>query len=273
MIAYPNCKINIGLRILRKRLDNYHDIETVFYPVPLCDVLEILPSKKPEVSFANTGLQVGSNEENLCVKAYRIIKNDFPDLPGVNIHLHKVIPAGAGLGGGSSNAAAALELINTIFLLEIPAAKLNEYSLVLGSDCPFFLLNKPALATGRGEILEPIELSLSGYTVVMVFPNIHCSTAKAFSSVVPFQHEISLSELCRLPVSEWKNNIVNNFEQSVFKEHPSIQKIKEVLYLAGADYASLSGSGSSVFGLFKKDIPHLDFPEGYTLFTHPLTLI
>ncbi|MEO7802550.1 MAG: 4-(cytidine 5'-diphospho)-2-C-methyl-D-erythritol kinase, partial [Ginsengibacter sp.] len=257
MIAFPNCKINIGLHILRKRPDNYHDIETIFYPVPLCDVLEILPSKKTEISFSNTGISVADDAGNLCLKAYQLLKNDFPNLPAVSIYLHKVIPVGAGLGGGSSNAIATLQLLNKIFSLEIPAEKLSLYALMLGSDCPFFLLNKPALAKGRGEMLEPLGSRLTGYHVVIVFPGIHCNTAKAFSSIKPHTPNESLPTSYNKPINVWSNIISNDFEKSVFIEHSSIQKIKDQLYSSGADYASLSGSGSSVYGLFKSAVPVL----------------
>lgn len=270
MIAFPNCKINIGLHILRKRPDNYHDIETVFYPVQLCDVLEILPLKKSEVSFTNTGINIEDKSGNLCLKAYQLIKNDFPALPPVSIHLHKVIPIGAGLGGGSSDAVATLQLLTKIFSLEISNEKLSEYALLLGSDCPFFILNKPALAKGRGEILEPVEPLLKGYHIAVIFPDIHCNTTKAFSSVTPAVPGNSLTELYRSPVSEWANNMYNDFEQSVFIEHPSIKQIKEYLYEAGADYASLSGSGSTVYGLFKNDIPVLNLPAAYFVYTSTL---
>jgi 4-diphosphocytidyl-2-C-methyl-D-erythritol kinase len=266
MIAFPNCKINIGLHILRKRPDNYHDIETIFYPVGLCDVLEILPSKKSEISFNTTGISIDNSSGNLCVKAYQLIKNDFPYLPAVSIHLHKVIPVGAGLGGGSSDAIATLQLLIKIFSLEISAEQLLVYALMLGSDCPFFLLNKPALATGRGEILSPLEALLKGYHIVIAFPHIHCNTAKAFSSVKPYLSNESLKILYNKPVNVWSNSVINDFEESVFIEHPAIQNIKQLFYNAGAEYASLSGSGSSVYGLFKKEVPVFNLPEEYFVY-------
>ncbi len=270
MIAFPNCKINIGLHILRKRQDHYHDLETIFYPVQLCDVLEILPSKKSDVSFINTGINIPDNAGNLCLKAYHLIKNDFPDLPAVSIHLHKVIPIGAGLGGGSSDAANTLQLLNKLFSLQITHEKLYGYALALGSDCPFFLLNKPALAKGRGEVLQPLEPILKGYNIVMVFPDIHCNTAQAFSSIVPAERNNALAGLFMHSINQWPENISNDFEHSVFSAHPSIQKIKEHLYEAGADYASLSGSGSTVYGLFKNEIPALNFPQQYLVYSSKL---
>lgn len=270
MIAFPNCKINVGLHILRKRQDNYHDIETIFYPVGLCDVLEILPSKKSEVSFFNTGIAIENNQNNLCLKAYELIKNDYPDLPPVSIHLHKVIPIGAGLGGGSSDAVATLQLLIKIFSLDISAEQLSMYALKLGSDCPFFLLNKPALATGRGETLTPVEPLLKGYNIVIVFPNIHSNTSKAFSSVKPHPPNESLNILYHNPVNVWSDSIINDFEETVFAEHPAIKDIKQMLYNAGAEYASLSGSGSSVYGLFKNTMPVLHLPTEYFVYTSKL---
>lgn len=263
MIIFPNAKINIGLNVLRKRTDGFHDLETVFYPLQLCDMLEI--NHAETFQFKQTGIAIdGSPEQNLVVKAFRMLQNDF-GLGEVNIHLHKQIPFGAGLGGGSSDAAHALIGINELFELGLNQTQLIDYAAKLGSDCPFFILNMPAFATGRGDILTPVSMSLNGYTLVIVKPNCSVSTAQAYASVVPEVPEQSLSELIDEPVSKWSGRVVNRFEQSVFPAFPEIEKIKNQLYQLGADYASMSGSGSAVFGLFR-DATALEHQfEGYYL--------
>lgn len=268
MIVYPNCKINLGLRILRKRDDGYHDLETVFYPVKFNDLLEIIQagyqSAQP-VQFTQSGLSISGNpEDNLCVKAWQLLKKEAPELPPVLIHLHKLIPMGAGLGGGSADGAFALKQVAKQFNLKLPEGKLEELALQLGSDCPFFLLNNPAYATGRGEQLEPISLELSGYKLVLVNPGIHVPTGKAFAGVSPGIPSESVKDIIQLPVSQWKDRLINDFESSVFEQFPEIGKIKDQLYNAGAIYASMSGSGSTVFGLFEKaESPTLSFPSGW----------
>lgn len=248
MIMFPNAKINIGLNVLRKRLDGFHDLETIFYPLQLCDILEINISEV--FHFKQTGIQIdGSPEQNLVVKAFRMLQNDF-SLCEVNIHLHKQIPFGAGLGGGSSDAAHTLIGINELFKIGLSQTQLIEYAAKLGSDCPFFILNKPAFASGRGEVLRPIDMDIKGYTLVLVKPNCSVSTANAYAQVVSAIPSSHLNELIHLPVSTWKGLVVNQFEQSVFPTYPEIEQIKNRLYEMGAVYASMSGSGSAVFGLF-----------------------
>lgn len=259
MIVYPNCKINLGLHILRKRADGYHDLETVFYPVQLTDILELIPARNSTdqpVNYSQSGRLIdGAPSDNLCVKAWQLLKKDFVDLPPVSLHLHKVIPTGAGLGGGSADAAFTLRLLNDYFKLDIPAPRLQEYALQLGSDCPFFLFNKPCFATGRGEILEPIQTDLSGYTLVIINPGIHVSTAKAFAGVRPSQPEKSIKEIIAQPVSSWADELINDFEKPVFAAYPELAYIKDELYRSGAAFASMSGSGSTVYGLFPDGKP------------------
>lgn len=263
MIVFPNCKINLGLRILRKRTDGFHDIETLFYPLPVRDALEII--ENPEFNFSQTGFHIeGDPENNLCIKAYQLIKKNFPELPAVIIHLHKVIPVGAGLGGGSADGAFALKLLNKKFDLKISTKKLMDYALQLGSDCPFFILNKPCFARGRGEILEPIKLDLSAYKIVIVNPGIHVSTKWAFSQITPALPEKSIKEIIPETIETWRENLNNDFEEPAFKKYPELKQIKNQLYHAGAVYAAMSGSGSTVFGIFKKEKPiDNSFPENY----------
>lgn len=264
MIVFPNCKINLGLHILEKRPDGFHNLETVFYPVKLQDGLEIIQTSSKEIEFTTSGLKIETgNKENICVQAYHLLKKDFPDLPLAKIHLHKVIPTGAGLGGGSADGAFTLLLLNKKLNLELSEEQLMNYALQLGSDCPFFIKNKSCLATGRGEILEEISLNLSSYKIVLVNPGIHINTAWAFSQL-KLQEKKSIKEVIQLPVEQWKNNLQNDFEEVVFTKYPEIKSIKEKMYGQGAVYASMSGSGSSVYGLFEKDSnPILDFPEHY----------
>lgn len=262
MISFPNCKINLGLNIIRKRDDGYHDIESVFYPLPLTDCIEII--KSTDFHFSATGLTVnGTLEENLCVRAYRLLQRDFPELPAVTMHLHKVIPMGAGLGGGSANGAFMLKLLNEKFHLKLSTEKLLDYSLRLGSDCPFFIVNKPVIATGRGEIMQAISLDLSAYSFLLVNPGIHINTGWAFSAAyakAPAEANKSIRDIISQPVESWKNELVNDFEVPVCAHHPSLQSIKENLYNAGAVYASMSGSGSCFFGIFPKNKIPASFP-------------
>ncbi len=255
MITFPNCKINLGLNIIHKRSDGYHELETVFFPVAFNDALEIIPSLKKINEFTVTGLPAGDDKNNLCLKAYDLIKKDFSHLPAIQMHLHKAIPPGAGLGGGSSDAAFTLQMLNKIFGLNISDEKLQDYALQLGSDCPFFLMNKPCIATGRGEKLKPLNIDLSAYKILLVNPGVHISTAWAFSKVVPSISKVLVKDIIREPVDSWKDDLKNDFEIPVFESHPEIKRIKEDMYQTGAIYASLSGSGSTVFGLFKKDQP------------------
>lgn len=252
MIVFPNAKINIGLNILRKRPDNYHDLETLFYPLQLSDILEI--NKAQKSTFATSGIEIDSDlSDNIVMKAYTLLKTDF-SLPPVNIHLHKQIPSGAGLGGGSSDGAYTLMALNQLFHLNLNTDKLIEYAAKLGSDCPFFILNKPVFATGRGEIFSPSTLSLAGYKIVLVKPSNHVSTAEAYSNTKPRIAAKSLAEIIAgEKIESWKNTVFNQFEESIFPAHPEIKNIKKELYEAGALYASMSGSGSSVFGIFKPE--------------------
>lgn len=251
LIAFPNCKVNLGLLIKNKRTDGYHNIETIFYPLPFYDVLEIIESKST-FHFTSTGTDSGSPINNLCVKAYELLKRDFSQLPEVTMHLHKTIPAGAGLGGGSSDAAFTLGILNQKFSLGISVEKLYDYALRLGSDCPFFILNKPCLATGRGEIIEEIPLSLKGFFLKIVIPPTHISTKEIFKQVIPDNHSSSLKAVSLLPVDEWKHALRNDFEKIVFFKYPEIGKVKKQMYHEGAVYAAMSGTGSAVFGIFKE---------------------
>jgi 4-diphosphocytidyl-2-C-methyl-D-erythritol kinase len=250
MIAFPNCKINLGLNIISKREDGYHDLETVFLPIHFTDVLEILPSDETE--FTITGLHVDA-KDNLCIKAYDLLKHEFPQLPAIKMHLHKLIPMGAGLGGGSSDAAFTLQLLNEKFQLKLSVEQLLDYALRLGSDGPFFIINKPCFATGRGEILQRINIDLANYKLLIVNPGIHIDTKWAFSKITPKQLTTSIQQTIEQPIEKWKYNLQNDFEIPVFAEYPEIEKIKTGLYEAGAVYASMSGSGSTVYGIFKKE--------------------
>jgi len=251
MVSFPNCKINLGLRILRKRADGYHDLSTVFYPLPLKDVLEILHSPAP--AFTSYGLPIpGNGNRNICEQAYQLLKADFPTLPDIHIHLYKNIPIGAGLGGGSADGAFTLLALNRQFHLGLDTPSLLDYAAKLGSDCPFFILDTPCLGGGRGEKLEPITLDLSAYRFVLVNPGIHISTAQAFSLCKPREEGSSLRDIVQAPVPTWTGHLHNDFEEPVFRLHPELRGIKETLYAQGAVYASLTGSGSSFYGLFEK---------------------
>jgi 4-diphosphocytidyl-2-C-methyl-D-erythritol kinase len=272
MILFPNAKINLGLNIIRKRADGYHDLETFFCPVNLCDALEVIPQQSPataseNVIFTSSGIHIdGNTSDNICVKAWHLLKNDFPALPPVLMHLHKVIPTGAGLGGGSSDGAFTLQILNKLFDLKVPDAELSAYALQLGSDCPFFLINKPCFAQGRGEHLEAISVDLTGYEILLIHPGIHISTAKAFSGVIPRIPEKSVYGVVQQPVSSWRRELVNDFEESLFPLFPELKEIKESLYAAGAVYASMTGSGSAVYGMFEKGkMPSPAFKEGYRI--------
>ncbi|MCW3115922.1 MAG: 4-(cytidine 5-diphospho)-2-C-methyl-D-erythritol kinase [Chitinophagaceae bacterium] len=267
MIVFPNCKINLGLHITGKRSDGYHHLETVFVPVKWYDVLEIISSEKKEKIFSASGIIASENDsDNICLKAYSVLKNDFPEwIPPVGIYLHKTIPAGAGLGGGSADAAFTLRLLNQQFNLGLSPEQLISYAERLGSDCPFFIINQPCFATGRGEKLEPIHLDLSLYKFLLVSPPIHINTKEAFTKLVPTIPVKSIKEIIQQPVITWKEELKNDFEESVFEKHPAIENIKKNLYEAGAVYASMSGSGSTVYGLFNKaETISINFPSQYS---------
>ncbi|MEI6764537.1 MAG: 4-(cytidine 5'-diphospho)-2-C-methyl-D-erythritol kinase [Bacteroidota bacterium] len=270
MIRFPNCKINIGLNIVSKRSDGYHDIESIFIPVNWCDVLEIIPASDSIPRLFLSGIELdGETEDNLCFKAFRLLEKSV-HIPPVHIHLLKNIPSGAGLGGGSSDGAFTLLMLDELFGLGIGTAELKNIALQLGSDCPFFIDNIPALATGRGDILSPITISLRGLHIVIIKPPVHVSTALAYSKVVLGKTFASLASAITKPIPEWRNNIVNDFESPVFAAHPILASIKEDLYRQGALYASMSGSGSAVYGIFKeKPGPEIGFP-GCTSWQAPL---
>ena len=258
MIVFPNCKINLGLHVVKKRTDGFHDLQTVFYPIAIHDALEIIDAPADSANrFSFSGVAVeGKAEDNICAKAYQLLKKDFPELPPVSMHLHKNIPIGAGLGGGSADGAFALQLLNKKFALGLSSEKLIKYALMLGSDCPFFIFNKPSFATGRGENLQPLHLDLSSYKIAIVNPGIHINTGWAFQNITPVLPENDLQEAVMQPVENWRNVMSNDFEQPVFDKHPEIKKIKDKLYDAGALFASMSGSGSTVYGIFR-DAPQL----------------
>ena len=251
MIAFPHAKINLGLSITSKRPDGFHNLETIFYPIPLREVVEIVPS--PEPRFVPTGFEVpGKEADNLVIRAYKLLKKNFPKTGDLDIYLHKAIPLGSGLGGGSSDAAAVLQLISRYFNLEISSSRLAGYALELGSDSPFFMQSSPCFATGRGEILEPVSLDLSGYSLLLIHPEIRIETGWAFSAVKPGAPPSDLKKSILGPVENWTATIRNDFEEPVFQVYPSLQKIKKKLYAAGTLYASMTGSGSTIYGIFKK---------------------
>lgn len=260
MITYPNAKINLGLNIVEKRPDGYHNLETVFYPINIQDALEVTTSESEnEYSLTISGSPIeGDPENNLVVKAYKLLKQDFPEIPGINIHMYKHIPTGAGLGGGSADAAFMIKLLNEKFKLNISVEKMEEYSAKLGADCAFFIQNKPVYASGIGNIFEPIQLSLKGYYLVLVKPDIFVSTKDAFAHIKPKKPTNSLKDIIRMPVETWRAVMKNDFEESVFIKYPDIAAIKDKLYDMGAIYASMSGSGSSVFGIFREQVEHVD---------------
>lgn len=253
MLVFPKAKINLGLRITGKRPDGYHDIETVFYPVGLTDALELVSDpKSPGDMLTVTGSELpGRKEDNIVLRAVSTLRDAYP-IPFLNIHLHKIIPAGAGLGGGSSDAAFMLRALNKMFRLSLSVDELKAIAAGLGSDCPFFIDCQPAFASGRGEILTAVNNVLDGYYTVLLNPGISISTKEAYDNCSPEKPERSLRKLIEIPVSEWKDLIVNDFEKTVFIGHPEIKLIKQTLYSSGAIYSSMSGSGSTVYGIFEE---------------------
>lgn len=290
MVVFPHCKINLGLRILGKRADGFHDLETVFYPVyGLTDILEIIPNTTLSTNdFVCSGLPIqGDAANNLCLKAWHLLHADYPNLPPVSMHLHKVIPMGAGLGGGSSDGMFALQLLNIKLRLQLDRQQLLSYAAKLGSDCAFFAHKKPCLGSGRGEILQPIELDLSPYQLILVHPGIHINTAWAFSALVGVStdqqtamvrvptdhpnHQKPIAQIIQQPIATWRAELHNDFEQPVFEAHPEMADIKAQLYQSQALYAAMSGSGSTVFGIFSKEqTPKFEFPAHYFVKTLPL---
>ena len=272
MVLFPNCKINLGLNIICKRDDGYHDLETIFYPVGLQDALEGVKSGvgslESGVVFSSSGLVIsGDPNDNLCVKAWHLLQKDFPDLSPVQLYLHKAIPTGAGLGGGSADGAFTLKLLDKLCQLNLSIEQLSHYALELGSDCPFFIRNKPCFATGRGEQLQEITLDLSSYTFVIVHPGIHISTPNAFAGITPHKPQRSILKIIQQPIPQWKESLVNDFEISVSKQYPEIASIKEQLYSKGAVYASMTGSGSAVYGLFERG-KEINFSPDLRYFIH-----
>lgn len=264
MLDFPNAKINLGLYITEKRSDGFHNLQSCFYPVRWCDALEILPAAQEQ--FDVTGLPVpGDASSNLCLKAYRLLQQDHK-LPPVHMHLHKVIPMGAGLGGGSADAAFTLRILNKLFELNLSLEALEKYARQLGSDCAFFVQNKPVIATERGDVFTPITLDLSGYTCVIVYPGIHITTAEAYGSITPAKPSCDMEMLLKQDVEVWREVLKNDFEEALFPKYPELPSIKAKLYEAGASYASMTGSGSAVYGLFKQEKQQeLVFPGHYTV--------
>ncbi len=249
MILFPNAKINLGLNIVEKRKDGFHNLETLFYPINWCDILEINESK--EFKFESSGLLIsGELNDNLCVKAYYLLKDKF-NLPPIHLHLHKVIPMGAGLGGGSADASFTLLGLNELFHLKLSKNELISYAEKLGSDCAFFIHNQACLGKEKGNLLEPVVLNLSDYWIFLIFPNIGISTAQAFAGIKPHIPNQKIEEIIQKPLMNWKNTLKNDFENSLFPLHPELKQIKEALYKEGAVYASMSGSGSTLYGIFE----------------------
>lgn len=250
MIGFPHAKINLGLSITSKRSDGFHDLESVFYPLPFCDILEIVSGT---TSLNLSGIPLaGKPAENLVIRAFQLLKKHYPQITETAVYLHKHIPSGAGLGGGSSDAASMLCLLNDYFGLRLTPDELKTYALMLGSDCPFFLQSSPCCARGRGEILEPISLDLSEYSVLLVHPGVSVSTAWAYSQIQPAASVFPIRELISGPVINWRSQLKNDFEIPVFRQYPALEAIKDQLYKAGALYASMTGSGSSFYALFNK---------------------
>lgn len=261
MITFPNAKINLGLNITEKRPDGYHNLETIFYPINLQDALEVTRKENAaeEYSLRVSGTNIeGTPEDNLVIKAYRLLKKDYPQISPIDIHMYKHIPTGSGLGGGSSDAAYMIKLLNEKFSLGLETEQMEAYASQLGADCAFFVRNRPVFATGIGNRFESIDLSLKGYHLVLVKPDISVSTREAYSEIKPQRPALSLKEIIKQPVESWKDSMTNDFEKNVFRNHPEIAAIKDKLYDLGAVYASMSGSGSSVYGIFKEPIENVE---------------
>lgn len=256
MLTFPNAKINLGLRITEKRPDGFHNLQSCFYPIGWSDVLEII--RADAFSFTTSGLPIPASQDasqpNLCVKAYNLLRADF-DLPPVQMHLHKLIPIGAGLGGGSADAAFALKLLSEQFGLGLSTGQLEVYARQLGSDCAFFIQNRPVYCVEKGDVFDELAIDLTGYHILLVYPNLAISTAEAYRNVLPHQPEVSLRDQLMAPVEHWRHVIHNDFEDSLFPNHPVLAQIKRELYDLGAVYASMSGSGSTLYGIF--DAPPL----------------
>ena len=275
MITFPIAKINLGLNVVEKRPDGYHNLQTVFYPVPIMDALEIVPMNEGFPSDVDCDLKVtnihieGDEQRNLVVRAYRLLKQDFPSLPRIHTHLWKGIPTQAGMGGGSSDCAYMIRILNETFDLQLTDEQMQRYAAQLGADCAFFIKSIPCYAEGIGEKLVPISLDLSGWHIGVVRPDIPIPTKEAFSRIHPHYPELNCREVVMQPVETWHNTLVNDFEESVFALYPEIGAIKEQLYKMGATYAAMSGSGSALFGLFKEKPDELRqaFPDMFTFST------
>lgn len=275
MITFPIAKINLGLNVVEKRPDGYHNLQTVFYPVPIKDALEVMVMDEKFPSEYDCDLKVtniaidGDEQRNLVVRAYQLLKQDFPNLPRIHTHLWKGIPTQAGMGGGSSDCAYMLLLLNQLFQLGLTDEQLIQYAAKLGADCAFFILSRPCYAEGIGEKLRPIDLSLSGYHIAVVRPDIPVPTKEAFSRIHPHYPAQSCRDIVLQPVETWHETLVNDFEESVFALYPEIGAIKQQLYDMGATYAAMSGSGSALFGLFKEQPGSLSqvFPNMFTFNT------
>ncbi|OGX84811.1 4-(cytidine 5'-diphospho)-2-C-methyl-D-erythritol kinase [Hymenobacter lapidarius] len=268
MLVFPNAKLNLGLYLTERRPDGFHNLETVFLPLPWTDALEILPAETGHpTSIALTGRPIpGNPATNLCVRAYELLQADFPQLPPVQMYLHKIVPIGAGLGGGSADAAFALRAVNELFGLGISSETLEGYARRLGADCAFFIQNKPVLAVERGDVFQEIDLSLTGTGCVVVYPNLHISTPEAFAGITPRPPAHALREALAQPLETWRDIVSNDFEQSLAPKYPVLAAIKQQLYAAGATYASLSGSGSAVYGLWAAGVPAaMPWPAEYTV--------
>lgn len=265
MLTFPNAKINLGLRILYKRPDGFHEIDSCFYPVGWQDALEIQIAVT--TAFQSTGITIdGKGSDNLCMKAYQLLSQDH-SLPPVTIHLHKNIPIGAGLGGGSANAAFTIDMLNEKFKLGLSSEEMQAYAAQIGSDCPFFIDNKPMMVGGRGEVLTASSLSLKGKCLLLVYPNLHISTGEAYRGIHPQQPEYSCQEILSKPIGEWKSLLKNDFEDSLFPKYPQLSILKEELYEMGAIYASMTGSGSTVFGIFdEKPKAPQKWPSDYKVY-------
>ncbi len=261
MIIFPNAKINIGLNIIEKRNNGYHNLETIFYPINLQDALEvtILNNSEQPYQLTNSGTVIeGNPDNNLIVKAYNLIKENYSDVLPVKINIYKHIPMGAGLGGGSADAAFMIKLLNKKFKLNMSDEEMEKYASKLGADCAFFIKNKPVYATGIGDVFEDIDISLKGYNIVLVKPDISIPTKEAFQNINPHKRNISVKELVKKPIEEWKDSIENDFEENIFRLYPEIAAIKDELYDLGAIYSAMSGSGSTVYGIFKEPVEHVE---------------
>lgn len=269
MLLYPNAKINIGLNILNKRLDGYHNISSVFLPVGISDIIEFTVAKENEDKFIQTGLEVeGLSENNLCVKVYNYLKIKYK-IPFLQIHLHKQIPTQAGLGGGSADAAFLIKGINDYFNLQLSDEQLKDLAFQFGSDCPFFIDNKISIIQGRGEIITPIQFDFSEYHIIIVKPHISISTADAYSTVSPCDINPDWNNLLRQEISSWKNTIVNDFEPIATNKFPKLANIKKILYNNGALFVQMSGSGSAFYGIFQERKSHINslFKNTYVYWT------